>query len=132
MLLLMVMVRDSDQLVGLERQAPARVAQAVSHGGLCVGDAVGAVHRLEPEMAEGKLLEHLGREFRLGIDQLEFCTFSLHECTARFGTDADPVDSCGAAMVPLVSTAISKPLAFTAAIRASSSWSRGSPPVKTT
>ena len=43
---------NADQLVGLERQPPLRMFQAIGGRGLGIGGAIRIVHRLQEEMAE--------------------------------------------------------------------------------
>ena len=77
---------------------------------------VGAVHRLDQEMAKSQPSSVGGIDPRLRPDQLELVARALHHLGARLGADADPVDPRRRRQVPLVSTAISKPRAWSASI----------------
>ena len=45
---------DADDLVGLQRQSPARVREAIVDGGSRMRFAPGSIHRLQEEMPEGE------------------------------------------------------------------------------
>jgi len=63
---------DADQLVGLERQPPAWMREAIGRRGLGIGDPVGAVHRLKEEVVEAPFLDGRRIERGLRVDQLQF------------------------------------------------------------
>ena len=62
---------QANQFVGLQRQAPAGMAEAVPGSSLYVGANVGAIHRLKEKMAEVKVFEAGGLRVRLREDELQ-------------------------------------------------------------
>src|SRR5262249_3062102 len=84
---------DPDDLVRLQRQAPARMREAVVDGALRVGLALRAVHGLQEEMVEGERLEALGPRERLRVHELQLVAALEGEGRVRFRAHADPVDA---------------------------------------
>ena len=112
---------QADQLVGLERKAPLRMAQAIQRRGLYIGGGIRSVHRLKEKVAEVKPLE----AWRFGalLRENEFQFVARGEHKRRVGLRANAIQSMpgGGVSVPLVSMATSKPRACSAAIRGASS-----------
>src|SRR5579863_9194857 len=81
--------------MGLQAETPLRVVEAVANRLLRIGDAAGAVHGLQKEVAEGELGQLRGVNSLLGKDQLELITGVLHEWRAGFWADANPVQRVG-------------------------------------
>ena len=76
----------------LERQAPFRPLHRQANRRVDRPLAVGAVHRLDQEMAEIPAFE-LGRiDSVLGPDQLQFVARALDDLGPGLGADADPVE----------------------------------------
>ena len=78
--------------MGLNAQAPTRVAQTIVDSQLGVALRFGTIHRLQKEMPEIELLKFLGRGVLLRINELELAAGDLHEGGARLWTDTDPVE----------------------------------------
>ena len=62
----------SQELVGLQRQAPLRMGQAIGDRRLGIGGALRIVHGLQEEMCEILVGKTLGRRTILRIDQFQF------------------------------------------------------------
>src|SRR5208283_1805677 len=80
-----LLLRYAEEFVGLKAETPAGMFEAIAHSGLRVSVAVGAVHGLQEEVAEGKALEVRGVDARLRIDQLNLVSASLAERGAGLG-----------------------------------------------
>src|SRR6516225_5072477 len=109
---------DAKHLVSLKAEFPSRVREAVFHRQALVGGLQQVVHRLQEEMREVQAGEARRVDAFLREHQLQLVT----------GLD----DDLGVGTVPLVSAAIVKPRACSAAVRSASTCSSGSPPVSTT
>src|SRR2546430_821897 len=83
---------NTENLVYLQTEPPARVLEAVARGQLGVLLDVGPVHRLHEEMGEVEPLKTLQHHSPLRIHHLQFVAAPLHERGARFGAHADPVE----------------------------------------
>jgi len=124
--------RDAQQLVGLEAQAPAWVGLAVGYGGPGVGGQRRAVHGLQQVVAEGEPSEAVRHGLGLRVDQLQLIPASQGQRGTGLGADAQPVDPRRGRPGAVGLYRDLEALAVQAAIRAASSWRRGSPPVQTT
>ena len=82
---------NSENLVGLNAQPPARVRHTVVDGKSRVLVDARPIHRLEKKMIELELLEFLGRRAPLRVDELELVARLLNQTRTGFRTDADPV-----------------------------------------
>ena len=84
---------QANQFVGLQRQAPAGMAEAVACRGLDVGADARAVHRLKEKVAEVKLLEAGGLRALLREDELQLVAGGQHQRRVGLGVYANPVDA---------------------------------------
>ena len=109
-----------------------RMVEAIPHRKVRIVGAVGAVHRLEKEIAERKGLEVVGLGTSLRKDQLQFVAAALNQFRAGLRADANPIQSRRGGDCSVGLHGDLKAARMKAAIRHSSSCSRGSPPVQTT
>ena len=79
--------------MGLERQAPRRVRQAVGHRRGSVVGRIGPVERLEQAVTEGQVLEVRGAGARLRIHELQLVACRHGERRFALRADAEPVDA---------------------------------------
>ncbi len=82
-------------LVGLNAQSPPRVGQAVIHreDGIC--RLIWPIHRLEPKVLEGQVLEPIWQGLCLRKDQLQLLPRNLKDRRTGLWADADPIDASG-------------------------------------
>src|SRR5215210_6801008 len=83
---------NAEKLMRLQAEPPARVGQAVVHGERRISRALGAVHRLQEEVAELQILEVLRAESALGIDQLHLASRTHVQLRSGLGAHAEPVE----------------------------------------
>src|SRR5215213_1539241 len=84
-------LRNSEKLMCLEAQPPARMCKAVAEGGLGVCLKVRSVHGLKEEMRKREGFESLRLRTRLGEDELDLVSAPYLQLGARLWTYADPV-----------------------------------------
>ena len=125
--------RDSEDLVGLQAQAPLRVLEAVAHGGRGVGSR-GRRRRAAGAGSARKSRSAKRSGSAPGCGNTSFSSSPERSTRSAFAFGLRQIQStpAGGSRVPLVSMATSKPASWSAATSGSSSCSNGSPPVHTT
>ena len=113
----------------LHREAPVWMGEAVRDRRLGMGLALGPIHRLQQKMLEIERLEPRWPRFSCGKTSLSSCPLRTAKGASALGLTQIQSSPSGGTIVPLVSTAISKPCACSAAINGASTCSSGSPPV---
>src|SRR5271165_3161443 len=86
-------LRQTDQFVGLQGQAPSRMAEAITRRRLYVGALVRSVHRLKEKMAEVKPLEARRIGALLRKNEFQLVAGLLNERRAGLGAYTNPVDA---------------------------------------
>ena len=86
-------LRDSQELVGLQTQSPLGMIKAVAQSECAIRCLLGAIHRLQEEVLERERLEGSRVGARLGKDQFQLVAARLYQGGAGFGAYTEPVHS---------------------------------------